>query len=308
MFCICAAFVLRTSCWRAANHALRCSPQEAITSFQWHGSIIRVAPAPPRAGMQRAETALWEKLVSIEWLLGYLLPPELEAVARASVFAGPFTADGAVAVGCGASLSAQQQKQSSAIAAGVEQVLDALVQMSVLREEGASHTGGRRFSMHPLIRELGRELRGGQLKQVFGGEGSSVEVLMVQWMVADEGGPGARLGLHQPAGGKPDIRVCQGVMGEEVANFQEAARQLGSAGGSDGCVADVGLQEKVLGMRARVLGPSHPRTLGTMYNLAVCLQDMGDLSKAHALHKKVLDMQTKVLGPEHPTPSTPPTT
>jgi hypothetical protein len=45
--------------------------------------------------MQRTEAALKQQRGHIELLSAYLRPSELEAVARASVFAGPFTADGA---------------------------------------------------------------------------------------------------------------------------------------------------------------------------------------------------------------------
>jgi hypothetical protein len=62
--------------------------QEAIANFQQHGSIVRASPAPPRRGMQRAESVLKKQRVHIDWLVTYLLPPELETVARASVFAG----------------------------------------------------------------------------------------------------------------------------------------------------------------------------------------------------------------------------
>jgi hypothetical protein len=67
-----------------------------------------------------------------------------------------------------------------AAAADVEQLLSGLVQMSVLREEGASHMGGRRFSTHPLFKELGRELWSGQLSVVSVASGICVKVFMVQ--------------------------------------------------------------------------------------------------------------------------------
>jgi hypothetical protein len=66
-----------------------CSLQEAIVNLRRHCSISRVAPAPPCVGMQHAEVVLRKQRVSIEWLAAYLLPSELEAVARASVFAVP---------------------------------------------------------------------------------------------------------------------------------------------------------------------------------------------------------------------------
>jgi hypothetical protein len=207
--------------------------------------------------------------------------------------------------------------------AGVEQVLDGLVQMSVLLEEGASYTGARRFSMHPLIKELGTELRSGQLREACGGAGGAVEVLMVQWMVADEGGPGARLVLHEPRGSQPDIRVWQGVVGEEAANFQEAARLLGAAGDERGCMENEGLVESMLGVgdalrelgcwslaheleaavvgvRTRVLGPEHLDTLRARHNNAKTMWAMGTLPRAREQAEWAVGVHTKVLGPEHP--------
>jgi hypothetical protein len=307
-----------------------------MANFRRHGSIMRVAPAPPRPGMQQVEAALKKRRVSIEWLAAYLLPPELEAVARASLFSGPFTVDGAAAVGCRASPAEQlgQQQpgacseagsfgkdQHDQLAVGVEQMLGGLVQMSVLREEGASYTGGRRFSMHPLIRELGRKVQDGKLREVCGEGGGSLKVMMVQWMVADAEGPGARLVLHQPSGSQPDIRVWQGVMAEEAANFREAAGQLGSAGdtimdneGLLDCMLDVAdamreggywsqarlLAEAVVDVRTRMLGPEHPDTLSGMHSLARTMHDMGDLPGAYQLHQKLLAVRTRLLGPEHP--------
>jgi hypothetical protein len=314
-----------------------CALQEAITNFQKHGSIVSVAPAPPRGGMQRTEAMLKQQRVHIEWLSAYLLPSELEAVARASVFAGPFTAGGAAAVGCcgreqhqhlqrqqqtcnGLDTSSRDQQEHPHTPTGVERVLRGLVLMSVLCEGQAATSGERRFSMHPLIRELGRELRGGRLRGVCGAEGESVEAMMVRWMVGAQEGPGGRLVLHKPTGRKPNLAVCQGVMAEEAANFREAARLVDTGGCISGCVellADmlrVGaamrelghtaqarqLEAVVVGVHTGVLGPEHPHTLGAMANLAISLQDMGDLAGARELAEKVLGVCTRVLGPEHP--------
>jgi hypothetical protein len=253
--------------WRIAV-VVTCPPytlQVAISNFQKHGSITRVAPPPPRAGMQRAEAALRKRRISIEWLSAYLLPHELEVVARASIYPGSFSAYAAVAVGCRASPSEQQQQQQPCtglatgnhrdqeemcVSAGVEQVLRGLVLMSVLFEGEAGSVGEQRFSMHPLIRELGRELRCGQLREVCGGNGGAVEVMMVQWIVGDDRGPGRRLVLHNPTGSRPNSRVCQEVMAEEAANFREAARLLGSRGG----IGEGPANEKLVGDMLHVGG------------------------------------------------------
>jgi hypothetical protein len=296
---------------------------------------MRVAPAPPRASMRREAADLKQQRVHIDWLTVYLLPHELEAVARVSVFAGSFTADGAAAVGCCVNQPELQQVGRGSDAKGCDQqhkgvlryedvqhVLRGLVQMSVLWVEGLSLTGGHRFSTHPLIRELGRELRCGQFREACGTEGAAAEVLMVQWMVADTEGPGGRLAMHKPNGSRPDIRVCQGVMAEEGANFREAARLLGSAGETGVPVEDVGLladmldiadvmsqlgymsqtrqlEAVVVSVMTRVLGPEHPHTLAAMTCLASTLSSMGDLQESQALKERVVLLRTRLLGPDH---------
>jgi hypothetical protein len=240
--------------------------------------------------------------------------------------------EAAVAVGCwdsnsggeqqttgppmGASSSNRQGAQHDV--AGGEQ-LKGLELMSVLRESKVSYTGAPRFSMHPLIREMGRELRSGRLREWCSTGGVSVEVMMVQWMVGPGRGPGAKLVLHTPTGKEPNIAVCQGVMAEEAANFGEAARLLGSQGTqanhlkptllhSVGIAMQelgyftnaLGLQEKAVDVSTRVLGPEHPDTLSSINNLAATLFNMGDFQAARGLQENAVDVCTRVLGPEHP--------
>jgi hypothetical protein len=325
------------------HHNAFCAPQEAITNFQKYGSIMRVAPVPPRIGMQRAEAELKQQRVHIEWLSAYLLPSELEVVARASVFAGPFTTDGAVAVGCCAWQPGEQQEQqpwqqqlfdTSVVAynddqprtfAGyerVERVLRGLVLMSVLCEEQAAASGERRFSMHPLIRELGCELRGGRLRGVCGTGVGSVEEMMVWWMLGHVAGPGVRLVLHEPFGSEPNSHVCKEVMAQEAANFSEAARLVDSAGvfGNDaenlghlrdmlrvgmamdelGCLQQARqLLSSVVDARTMELGLDHLDTLNAMRSLGFTIRAIGDETGALALQSRVVDGMTRVLGPDH---------
>jgi hypothetical protein len=125
---------------------------------------VRVSPAPPRRGMQRAESVLKKQRVHKDWLVPYLLPAELETVASASVFAGAFTYEAAVAVGCWAGTSGRKQQTKGPpmgasssdrqrahhdVADGEQ--LKGLALMSVLRESKASYTGAPRFSMPPCL-------------------------------------------------------------------------------------------------------------------------------------------------------------
>ena len=59
-------------------------------------------------------------------------------------------------------------------------------------------------------------------------------------------------------------------------------------------------QERVLEVRARVLGEEHPDTLTSMGNLAVTLSAQGDHAGARQLEERVLEVRKRVLGEEHP--------
>ena len=52
-------------------------------------------------------------------------------------------------------------------------------------------------------------------------------------------------------------------------------------------------------MREKVLGPEHPDTLGSIYNLSNVLNSQGKYEEAEAMHQRALQGREKVLGPEH---------
>ena len=60
------------------------------------------------------------------------------------------------------------------------------------------------------------------------------------------------------------------------------------------------LQEKVLNVSHRVLGPEHPLTWTAMSNLAATLCDQGELGAARELQEKVLNVSRRAFGAEHP--------
>ena len=59
------------------------------------------------------------------------------------------------------------------------------------------------------------------------------------------------------------------------------------------------LQES-LEARERTLGAEHPDTLGSVNNLAECLEAMGQLKDAEALYRRALEARERTLGAEHP--------
>ena len=56
---------------------------------------------------------------------------------------------------------------------------------------------------------------------------------------------------------------------------------------------------QVLDARMRILGPDHPQTLGTRYNLARALADQGRAPEAEAEFRQLLDVELRVFGPDH---------
>lgn len=49
----------------------------------------------------------------------------------------------------------------------------------------------------------------------------------------------------------------------------------------------------------KVLGPEHPDTIQSIYNLGICLDDVGQGAAAVPLIRQDLEFRTKVLGLEH---------
>ena len=55
----------------------------------------------------------------------------------------------------------------------------------------------------------------------------------------------------------------------------------------------------VLKLREKVLGLEHPDTLGTCFDLAVCLRAENEIQEASAFAQRAADRARKALGPEH---------
>ena len=79
-----------------------------------------------------------------------------------------------------------------------------------------------------------------------------------------------------------------------------AARIANYLGRSGSYAAARDLQRRMVKARERVLGPEHPRTLGTRGNLARWTGEAGDPAAARDLFAALLPVSERVLGPEHP--------
>jgi tetratricopeptide (TPR) repeat protein len=60
------------------------------------------------------------------------------------------------------------------------------------------------------------------------------------------------------------------------------------------------LFERALAIHEKVLGPEHPYTAMSLNNLAILLENHGDLAGSRPLKERALAIYEKVLGPEHP--------
>ena len=60
------------------------------------------------------------------------------------------------------------------------------------------------------------------------------------------------------------------------------------------------LQQRVLDVQSRVLGPEHPQALTAINNLAVTLSNQGDLSTARTLDERAFAVARGRLGEQHP--------
>ncbi|MGO9361411.1 MAG: tetratricopeptide repeat protein, partial [Xanthobacteraceae bacterium] len=64
------------------------------------------------------------------------------------------------------------------------------------------------------------------------------------------------------------------------------------------------LLERALAISEEALGPEHPGTAASLRNLALLLQDQGDLAGARPLLERALAIYERALGPEHPETAT----
>ena len=88
---------------------------------------------------------------------------------------------------------------------------------------------------------------------------------------------------------------------EENAERQSAAMNLGQSLYGKGMFGEAKrMFRKVHGIRMRVLGPEHPRTLNCAAEIALSLSGQGKHAEAEQIEREVLAAHKRVLGPEHP--------
>ncbi len=68
----------------------------------------------------------------------------------------------------------------------------------------------------------------------------------------------------------------------------------------DSTAQAIAIGERLLADQERVLGPDHPDTLSSRFNLAIVYREAGRLDEAVSLHEQTLAARERVLGPDHP--------
>jgi tetratricopeptide (TPR) repeat protein len=97
------------------------------------------------------------------------------------------------------------------------------------------------------------------------------------------------------------IEGIKAQAGGESNTLTVAFRMVGNAHRFMGRygAAEAGLR-CALAISEKLLGSEHRETLGNLYNLAILLNDKGDLAGAEPLYRRALEAQGRTLGPEHP--------
>jgi CHAT domain-containing protein/tetratricopeptide (TPR) repeat protein len=108
--------------------------------------------------------------------------------------------------------------------------------------------------------------------------------------------------LNTPAG-RYEIRVIglraateKDYALQEARSLNTRSRQLYLTGNYD---AVLPLAERVLEIRERALGPSHPEVAASLNNLALLHSSRGDYAKSETLYQRALAIREEALGPEH---------
>jgi tetratricopeptide (TPR) repeat protein len=100
-----------------------------------------------------------------------------------------------------------------------------------------------------------------------------------------------------------NVLACAALIEEWSMGFPEAAQLFNSAGdylAESAQYEQAGpLLQRALAIRERVLGPQHPSTAVSLFNLASLYDAQGKYEQAEPLYQRALMIRERVLGPEH---------
>ncbi|TAK14074.1 MAG: toll/interleukin-1 receptor domain-containing protein [Anaerolineae bacterium] len=156
--------------------------------------------------------------------------------------------------------------------------------------------GGDQPSLHPLLAEFGRALdKENEAMTAF------ADALAIECSKANKTGLPANF---TPL--RPHLEAFAPLA--DAAGLENTSALLAHLGSHLKTVAAYAaarpLYERSLAIREAALGPDHPHTATGLNNLAILLQDLGDLPAARPLLERALVIWETALGPDHPDTAT----
>ncbi|CAL8471730.1 g11272 [Coccomyxa elongata] len=258
-----------------------CTAQEAITAAE-EGGVMSIREDNKR---HRIRDAREFQAIRV-WLAKCVGKDELSMVARLSLFAGSFNAEGAAAIGKAPSQPLPLTPQRE-VAIMLEDMTDcAVLEAAILvcsapcNEPAAARLLAPRYKMHALIREIAKD----PLKEL---QGSGVQEARLAF-------------VRQVHRALASIQHACTAASQQASLFWELEQLVLDLHGC-GCLADaelIGRQNLI--RHEAVLGQEHPDTLSSRGSHAVTLYALGKLEEAAQMQRQVLEAKQRVLGHEHP--------
>jgi tetratricopeptide (TPR) repeat protein len=169
------------------------------------------------------------------------------------------------------------------------QGISVLLSFSLMRKEDSSDI----LSIHPLVHYWSREQMMKSEQEKMCQMGSRILSCAIPWRFTSQDYALRRLIF-------PHIKInelhekTKQYYDDKFWNFALVMKENG-----DWNTAEV-LQNQMIEMRKKLLGPEHPHTLSSMGDLGSTYFNQGKWNKAEQLELQVMDMRTKLLGAEHP--------
>jgi tetratricopeptide (TPR) repeat protein len=173
------------------------------------------------------------------------------------------------------------------------QGISVLLSFSLMRKENSSGM----FSVHPLVHSWSQERMTKSEQQKMCQMASTILSCAIPWRFTSQDYALRRLIFtHIKANERHRIQtgLLEQYYDDKLSNFALVMQENG-----DWNTAEQ-LQNQIIEMRKKLLGPEHLCTLLSMGNLAGIYSYQGRWNMAEQLELQVMDMRKKLLGPEHP--------
>ena len=173
------------------------------------------------------------------------------------------------------------------------QGISVLLSFSLMRKENSSGM----FSVHPLVHNWSQDQMMKSEQQKMCQMGSIILSCAIPWRFTSQDYALRRLiftHIKTNEWHKIQTGLLEQYYDDKFNNFALVMQENG-----DWNTAEQ-LQNQIIEMRRKLLGPEHLYTLLSMGNLANIYSNQGRWNKAEQLELQVLDMRKKLLGAEHP--------